>query len=181
MRANLKRLLRSHGTAVAYLALFAAIGGGAYAAATITGKSIRNGSVTGLDVRNGSLDARELTTSALASLTGQRGPVGPPGPRGPAAGAGVAGPAGPAGPSGISGLESRIKTLPVDGEAGNKDSVFCPPGKRAISGGGSSTTYNLVLTQSAPTDSGTGWSVGFQNNANALRNGYAWVVCAQVG
>ena len=41
MRSILKRLSRRHGTAVAYLALFAALGGSAYAAATITGKNIK--------------------------------------------------------------------------------------------------------------------------------------------
>jgi hypothetical protein len=37
MQSLLKRLARRHSTAVAYLALFAALGGSAYAAATITG------------------------------------------------------------------------------------------------------------------------------------------------
>jgi hypothetical protein len=41
MRSILKRLSRRHGTAVAYLALFAALGGSAYAAVTVTGKNIK--------------------------------------------------------------------------------------------------------------------------------------------
>lgn len=184
MRTIIRRLGRNHATVVAYLSLFAVLGGSAYAVATVTGKDIRNGTVSGKDVRDGSIDSKELTASAVTALAGGRGPVGPPGPRGPAGTPGEAGPAGPAGPqglSGISGLESRIKALSVDGESGNRDSVFCPPGKKAIGGGGSSATDNLTLTQSAPTDSGTGWSVGFLNKASTPRTGYAWVVCAQVG
>lgn len=45
MRSILKRLSRRHTTAVAYLALFAALGGSVYAAATITGKNIKDGTV----------------------------------------------------------------------------------------------------------------------------------------
>lgn len=47
-----KRLVRRHGTAVAYVALFAALGGSAYAAVTITGANIKDGTVTGKDVKN---------------------------------------------------------------------------------------------------------------------------------
>jgi hypothetical protein len=57
MRSILKRLARRHTTAVAYLALFAALGGSAYAAGTITGKNIKDGTITGTDVKNRSLGA----------------------------------------------------------------------------------------------------------------------------
>jgi hypothetical protein len=40
----LRRLLRRHSTAVSYLALFAALGGSAYAAVTITVQNIKDGS-----------------------------------------------------------------------------------------------------------------------------------------
>ena len=56
MRSILRRLSRRHGTAVAYLALFAALGGSAYAAVTATGKNIKDGTVTGGDAKNRSLD-----------------------------------------------------------------------------------------------------------------------------
>ena len=49
MRSILKRLLGRHGTAVAYLALFAALGGSAYAAVTVTVKQIKDDTVTGKD------------------------------------------------------------------------------------------------------------------------------------
>jgi hypothetical protein len=47
MRSTFRRLARRHTTAVAYLALFAALGGSAYAAVTVTGKQIKDGTVTG--------------------------------------------------------------------------------------------------------------------------------------
>ncbi len=77
MRSILKRLSRRHGTAVAYLALFASLGGTAYAAATITGENIVDGTVTsadvadetltGLDTKDGSLGGKELAANAVTS------------------------------------------------------------------------------------------------------------------
>ena len=135
MQSILKRLSRRHSIAVAYLALFAALGGSAYAAVTVTGKNIKDGSVTGRDVKNRSLGTSKLSTSAVSSLIGQRGPAGPQGekgeqgPVGPKGGAGPVGPkgetgpagpqgtpgsAGPPGPSGISGLEYSVNSPGMD-------------------------------------------------------------------
>jgi hypothetical protein len=60
----------NHTTVVAYLALFTAVGGSAYAAANITGNDIVNGSVTGVDLRNNSVksaDVKGITGSDLGS------------------------------------------------------------------------------------------------------------------
>ncbi|MFL5845986.1 MAG: hypothetical protein ACJ762_14960 [Solirubrobacteraceae bacterium] len=46
--------------AVAYLALFVALGGSAYAAVTVTGANVKNGSLTGRDVRNNSLTGADV-------------------------------------------------------------------------------------------------------------------------
>jgi hypothetical protein len=127
MRAFVRRLLRGHATAVAYVALFAALGGSAYAAATITGANIKDGTVSGRDVRDRSIGANELTQKARDALASKPGPQGPQGPqgapgakgdkgepgapgsagpkgdRGPTGEAGQAGPVGPAGPRGFPG------------------------------------------------------------------------------
>lgn len=50
---------------VALIALFAALGGVSYAAATITGKDIKNGSITGKDVKKGSLTAKQIKQGTL--------------------------------------------------------------------------------------------------------------------
>jgi hypothetical protein len=60
----------SHTTVVAYLALFVALGGSAYAAATITGRDIVNGSITGVDIKNGSVrtaDVKGITGADLGA------------------------------------------------------------------------------------------------------------------
>jgi hypothetical protein len=94
MRSILKRLLGRHTTAIAYLALFAALGGSAYAAVTVTGNNIKNGTITGKDVKNRSLGTKKLSTKAINSLKGLQGPAGPQG---------MAGPIGPEGPPGADG------------------------------------------------------------------------------
>jgi hypothetical protein len=86
-----------HATVVAYLALFIALGGGAYAATvvkrnTVISSSIRNGHVKRIDmgrnaidsprVRDRSLLARDFAPGQLAQ--GQKGDKGDPGERGPA-------------------------------------------------------------------------------------------------
>jgi hypothetical protein len=199
MRSILKRLSRRHSTAVAYLALFAALGGSAYAAVTVTGENIKDGTITGKDVKNRSLDTKELSTKALSSLRAKSGPAGPPGPKGdsgkqgaagpmgttgPKGETGPAGPQGPAGPrgaSGISGWEYRVSPgtgLPADDNRTSQ--VNCPSGKKALGGGGSSTYPGAYLWASAPTDPGTGWVTQYHNDGTFAATVYAWVICANV-
>jgi hypothetical protein len=98
-----------HGTVAAYLALFIALGGTSYAAASIPRHSVgtvqlKKGAVTSSKVRNGSLLARDFRNGALP-----RGPQGPQGPQGPA------GPAGPAGGGSTVGFASIADNGTVNG------------------------------------------------------------------
>jgi hypothetical protein len=98
MRSILKRLFRRHATAVAYLALFVALGGSAYAAVTVTGKNIKDATITGRDIKNQSVGTNKLSAATVRALAGERGPAGPQGPagdRGPAGRNGVKGDPGP--------------------------------------------------------------------------------------
>jgi hypothetical protein len=194
MRLPLKRLLRGHTTAVAYLALFAALGGSAYAAVTVTGNDIKNGTITGKDVKNRSLGARKLSATAVSSLAGPRGPAGPqgdPGPvgstgpkgePGPAGPQGAEGPAGPRGPSGISGWEYRVSvpgTLVPPNTVGYAE-VYCSAGKKALGGGGESIPTRAAVSTSAPTGNGSGWVVRVYNIGTVGTTVSAWVICANV-
>jgi hypothetical protein len=104
---DLSARVRGHLTyanVVASLALFLALGGGAYAAATLPRNSvgpaqlrtnsvgaseIRSRAVRSSEIANGSIRLVDLSSKARADLRGNQGP------------AGVPGPAGPAGPSGV--------------------------------------------------------------------------------
>lgn len=203
MRSILKRLSRRHGTAIAYLALFLALGGSAYAAVTVTGKNIKDGTVTGRDVKNRSLSTSELTPTALGSLKGQPGPAGPQGSKGdrgeqgpagptgpggqkgdtgPEGPQGAPGPAGPRGPSGISGWEYQVSSpgasLPAGGVGGTQ--VYCSDYKKALGGGATVTAGNAYVVRSAPTSGGRGWTIWYKNTSSVSATAYAWVICANV-
>lgn len=99
-------------TLIASVALLLALGGSAYAAATITGKDIKANSITSPKIKNGTLKTKDLSSSTVNALKGQTGPAGPAGPKGDTGAAGPAGPAGadgddgavgPAGPTGPQG------------------------------------------------------------------------------
>jgi Collagen triple helix repeat (20 copies) len=153
MRSMLKRLSHRHSAAVAYLALFAALGGSAYAAVTVTGKDIKNGTITGKDVKTRSLGTKKLSRTAVSSLAGQRGPAGPQGPKGeqgeqgqpgpvgrirpagPKGEPGPAGPQGPAGPVGLSGISGweiqQTDPVSVSPNYAGSAGVGCPPRSRS--------------------------------------------------
>ena len=195
MRSTFRRLARRHTTAVAYLALFAALGGSAYAAVTVTGKQIKDGTVTGKDVKNRSLGAGDLSASALGSLAGDRGPVGPQGPagpkgdpgkQGPTGQAGATGEQGPQGSPGVANIEYRVssgKTVPKDATIG--DQVNCSSGKVALGGGVAQFPSGAEerVVSSAPggaNGTSTGWSVQVHNEGGSTFTAFAWVVCANV-
>ncbi len=203
MRSILKRLLGRHTTAVAYLALFAALGGSAYAAVTVTGKNIKDGTVTGRDVKNRSLGTNELSATALGSFKGQPGPAGPQGPKGdrgeqgpagpkgdtgPVGPQGAPGPAGPQGPSGISGWEYQVSPgVSLGSGVANDTQADCSNGKKALGGGSTAAVAgtavphaNAYVSTSAPTDDGTGWVVLSRNTSSDRATVYAWVICANV-
>lgn len=68
MLAKLRIHRPSHATVVAYLALFVALGGSAYAVAAITGKDIRNRSITRVDIKKNGLTGREILERALGRV-----------------------------------------------------------------------------------------------------------------
>jgi hypothetical protein len=188
MRSTLRRLGRRHTTAVAYLALFAALGGSAYAAVTVTGKQIKDATVTGKDVKNRSLGAGELSASALGSLraAGERGPAGPQGEPGKQGPIGPAGATGQQGPSGVGGVEYKVssgKSVPKDQTVG--DQVNCTSGKVALGGGAAQFPSGapMRVVSSAPgglNGTPTGWSTQVHNEGGSTFSAYAWVVCANV-
>ncbi len=69
MRRKLRPRVPNHSTAVAYLALFVALGGTAYAAATITGADVVDESLTSADIKNLTVGTNEL---AFDSVQGNR-------------------------------------------------------------------------------------------------------------
>jgi hypothetical protein len=100
------RLHVTYGNVVATLALFLALGGGAYAAIKLP-----KNSVTSVQVKNGSLTAKDFRKGQLKGKTGPAGATGPQGAQGDR------GPAGPQGPPGLTGDKGDKGTPGVDGSA----------------------------------------------------------------
>jgi hypothetical protein len=69
--------------------------------------------------------------------TGSAGPVGP------------VGPTGPAGANGVSGIQIVVVTS-ASSSSGKSITATCPAGKTIVGGGGSTSTSNAALTESAP-------------------------------
>ena len=80
--SRLRHSLVSPQTAVALLILCLAVGGTAYAAATITGKQIVNDTVTSADIKDKTLKTKDISKKAKEKLRGQDGAQGPQGPQG---------------------------------------------------------------------------------------------------
>jgi collagen triple helix repeat protein len=194
-RSFLKRLWRGHTTAVAYLALFAALGGSAYAAVTVTGKDIKNGTITGKDVKNRSLEASKLSRKALSSLKsasggagpqgpqgarGERGPIGPAGASGPKGETGPEGPAGLPGPRGVSGWEYQTRGFDVKPARVAGQIAFCTGSKKPLGGGAAAAgTYGYII-ESAPDPERRGWVATVYNDGAQTTSYYVWVICANV-
>src|ERR1700758_1371724 len=75
------KYLKHPATVIAALALFVALGGGAWASGLVSGSQIRNHSIA----------AKKLTRHAIMTLRGRRGLRGLTGPQGPAGPRGAAG------------------------------------------------------------------------------------------
>lgn len=123
---------------VSTLALFIALGGGAYAAGVLPRNSVgpaqlKSNSVNSAKVRDSSLTARDFAAAELAKLKGAKGDAGPTGAAGSA---GPAGPLGPAGPQGTQGVEGIQGVQGIQGEPGS-DAQF----DGATAGGDLSGTY----------------------------------------
>jgi hypothetical protein len=158
------------GTAIACLALFIALGGGAYA--TI---SLPKNSVTTKQVKDRSLLSRDFKRGQIP-----RGPRGAQGPTGPA---GIQGPQGAQGPPGpvVLGQLTRVeadKSLPP----GAIDSVtaVCPVGMHVVSGGEAGGAAQPFFSDSF--GSQTSWSAGFDNFDSSITSSvFVAAYCAPAG
>lgn len=94
----------TYANVIATLALFIALGGGAYAAATLPRNSVgptqlrtnsvgaselRSSAVRSSEIANGAIRLTDLSANARAALRGSQGPAGSPGPAGPTGPSGV--------------------------------------------------------------------------------------------
>jgi hypothetical protein len=154
--------------ALGAIALALALAGGAWAGKryVITSSSqVKNGALTGADIKNQSLRLGDLSSGAVAALSGSRGVRGARGPAGPrgatgatgAAGAtgatGAQGPAGPQGPPGFKGAFYSVQNYTETVGVGAIATAACDPNDDtnsqnyvAISGGVQDTDAGTNMT-----------------------------------
>ena len=126
----------TYANVMATIAVFIALGGGAYAAVklpknSVGGAQIKKNAVTSTKVKNGSLKKGDFAKNQLP--TGAPGPVGPAGARGPT------GATGETGPTGTFGSVTTVffqATSDLANATNASYGAFCGAGKVAIAGGG---------------------------------------------
>lgn len=171
------------------LAVFAALGGGAYAATspiakdgTITACVNKAGLVRVIASRNKCVQGEQKVTwnqkgqtgaTGAQGATGAAGPQGPQGPQGPEGARGATGETGAAGAAGGTKVTVRQSSQTM-GFA----QATCLPGERATGGGGVAIDAVSFVWQSIPLPNTNSWLASAQTVTGASANVIAYVVCA---
>jgi hypothetical protein len=177
-------------------ALFASLGGGAYASGylaphSVGARELKNNAVTTIAVKDRSLRAQDFAAGELPAGpqgpkgdTGEQGPKGDTGPRGPKGDTGEQGSKGDPGVTGTHVVEV-ISTI-VNG-AGKHNFANCDAGETAIGGGGHIGTNNRVgtsISRNEPVIDADGKPVGWVINAGNLSGDSqelaTYAICARV-
>ena len=103
----------TYANVVSTLCLFIVLGGGAFAATTITGKNVKDSSLTGKDVKNSSLTTSDVKNGSLLARDFKASQL-PAGPKGST---------GPQGPKGDKGDSGDLQPVPVFGRVEGVDPV----------------------------------------------------------
>jgi hypothetical protein len=162
------------------IAVFVALGGGAYAvislpANSVGSKQIKKGAVTSSKVKNFSLLSKDFRAGQLpAGPVGPAGPTGPQGPVGPAGASGSPGSPGSAGPPGPGGAKGDKGDKGDPGTPGTPGTAGTPGADGADGADGMAVATRVLQTGAAVSGAGEGnatsmplagdtWPVGTDN------------------
>jgi hypothetical protein len=172
---------------VAYVALFVALGGTAYAAGTIGSADVIDNSLVSADLRDGAAvrSADVVDDTSGAGLKGVD--IAPDTLTGADIAESTLGTVPQAGQAPVKGYVAKLgNTSAFDGTLEKTAVAACPGKERPLGGGGTVATdprglsilSGIVLTESAPVflDSGFGWRV----RARAINTVFPWSVTASV-
>jgi hypothetical protein len=160
------RLRPSPAMVVAFIALFAAIGGSSYAvtrlpARSVGSKQLKNNAVTGAKVKNRSLTAADIKMSSLTGVPSAAS----------AANAAHSGAAGQLDHVVYATQPGAVPAAPPPDAQGNQPTVTggtsapCPPGTFAIGGGvGVDDNLNTSVVDSFPEPGGHAWTARVDNS-----------------
>jgi hypothetical protein len=177
----------SAGVVLAIVALFVALGGSSYAAVSVLPRAsvgtpqLKQSAVNSKKVQDGSLLVKDFKQGELPA--GPQGPQGTQGDQGPQGPQGPSGPSGPQGAPGISALQIvNGPSLTVDPGTASDQTVTCPAGKKAISGGyETASSRSVTLNRTGPYNAaGTVWYVRITNNSAVRKDWHAQAICVNV-
>ena len=187
----------TYANVMATLAVFVALGGGAYAATTLPKNSVKskqivNGQVKSADIAANAVNSAEVADFSLLAQDFRAGqlPAGPAGPQGAQGPQGPQGPPGEPGANGQPGEDGFAYTAVTEdmlqfnalGQTLDK-TVNCEPGEIATGGGFAGTAEGILILDSAPWGQSpvagpTGWRVRAKNNLSASYGFTVYVICA---
>ncbi len=187
----------TYANVMATVAVFIALGGGAYAAIqlaknSVGTKQLKRGAVTGKKVRNATLEERKLTARAIAALKGRKGDKGARGPKGDTGKTGAPGTPGATNVLTRFGNEESLETA-----HGNGSYAACQAGE-AVTGGGyeffegnpENPSYTIAANRPSnqdakgnhpvPADGAkpSGWLVAMTNLTGSTFKFRAYAMCA---
>ncbi len=190
---------------VALIALFVALGSGAYAAATLPHDSVgtqqlKNGAVTASKLHNGAFTAAKVAYGTLlakdfkegqlpAGAPGLKGNTGLQGPKGNAGVQGLNGNAGPQGPAGSAGatgptgsvglLKVATSSQPLSVGAGTEGEATAKcNSNEVVTGGGYTLTGEFEVLTSETAEADTAWKIKVK--AKSATSGNIEAVCAHI-
>lgn len=181
----LRRLIRSpgHATVVAYVGLFVALGGTAYAVNKLDGDRIAKRSIPGNRLEEGSVGTKEAKNLLAKDFKKGQLPAGTQGPQGIQ---------GPPGASGATNVVVRSSSQAFAGTGAVASTVPCATGERATGGGlfANITGVSDAITGSNPTtadggipaegDTPVGWRSVYQSSTSvASRVITFYAICAK--
>jgi hypothetical protein len=136
LRKALFRL--SYSNVMATIAVFMAMGGGAYALSiprnSVGATQIKTNAVGAPEIKTSAVRSSEVRNSSLLAEDFKEGQL-PAGPQGATGATGASGTTGAQGPPGVSGLELVFAESPMNSNSGKEAVANCPAGKRVIGTG----------------------------------------------
>ncbi len=142
------RIRREHvALALAAVALFVTLGGPAYAASLINGKTIKPKSITAKQLAKGAVSTAALSSSVRKSLKGTAGGTGP---------AGAAGAIGPAGDTGATGSPTVYDVYDSAGRRIGRDAGLLVSYQLVLNDAGALLAYSFDTATSLPAPLGAG-------------------------
>lgn len=158
----------TYANVMATIAVFIALGGGAYAATQLP-----KNSVGAKQLKVGAVTQNKIDKSAQKALQGLRGEIGPKGETGTR---------GPAGATNVTARSSPATAVASGGIT--QEEASCGPGETAVGGGMQwveASVKGMTLVESEPVTSGghpTGWLATGANESGATEHFQVTVVCA---